>query len=183
MVYGNPRAFRFKFEPEFWARIITEAPTVISAKFSRPDQLAGVQAAARGKIHFLPNDAGLLKFTAINRAETTACWSTAASMGPEPALALMNAVLANDPARETAIAKDNAWTREPIKIITENPETFASYNLQMEKIRANAAGYMNAGPIRPPYDVVPDEFVKAATENGLRWKELRKKYAGAGALA
>ncbi len=179
MVYGNPRAFRFPFGPDFWARIVDEAPTVIAAKFSRPPMLAEAQAASRGKIHFLPNDGSLKKFTEINRATTTACWSTASSMGPEPALAMISAVLDADPAREEAVAKDLAWTREPIKFLTENAELFASYNLQIEKLRANAAGYMKAGPIRPPYDLVPEEYVKAATENGLRWKELRKKYATA----
>lgn len=177
MVYGNPRAFRYNFPPEFWSRAIVEAPTVMSAKFSRPPFLAAAQEAAGGKVHFLPNEGALQKFCAISRETTTACWSTAASMGPEPALAMIRAVLDGDRAREEAVAKDLAWAGEPAHAITKDPEVFASYNIQLEKTRINAAGYCKAGPIRPPYDVMPEEFVKAAEENGKRWTSLRKKYA------
>ncbi len=177
MVYGNPRAFRFKFPPEFWARIVVEARTVMSAKFSRPPFLADAQAAAGGKIHFMPNEGALKKFAEISRETTTACWSTAASMGPEPALAMMRAILDGDRAREDAVAKDLAWAGEPAQVITKDPELMASYNIQLEKTRINAAGYCKAGPMRPPYDIMPEEFAKAAEENGRRWATLRKKYA------
>jgi trans-o-hydroxybenzylidenepyruvate hydratase-aldolase len=87
-VYGNPRAFRFAFPPEFWAAVVKAAPTITSAKYSRPKALLESQAAAAGKVHFLPNDGGVMKFVDLAPETTTACWSTAASMGPEPALAL-----------------------------------------------------------------------------------------------
>src|ERR1700735_3055772 len=36
MVYGNGRAFRFSFPPEFWKRVVDAAPTLMAAKYSRP---------------------------------------------------------------------------------------------------------------------------------------------------
>ena len=47
----------------------------------------------------------------------------------------------------------------------------------MEKILMAASGYCKTGPIRPPYDVMPDEFRKAATEGGQRYAKLREKYS------
>jgi hypothetical protein len=40
----------------------------------------------------------------------------------------------------------------------------------------NAAGYCKAGPIRPPYHVVPEKIEKAAQESGARYTELSEKY-------
>jgi trans-o-hydroxybenzylidenepyruvate hydratase-aldolase len=40
----------------------------------------------------------------------------------------------------------------------------------------NAAGYCKAGPIRPPYQVVPKEIAKAAQESGSRYIQLGQKY-------
>ena len=56
---------------------------------------------------------------------------------------------------------------------------FASYNIQLERIRIDAAGYCKAGPVRPPYDVMPAEFAEQARECGRRWAQLCQKYAAA----
>jgi hypothetical protein len=61
-----------------------------------------------------------------------------------------------------------------------NLEEFGKFNLQLEKIRFNEAGYCNAGPIRPPYDLVPKDYAEGARECGRRWAELVKKYISTG---
>jgi len=43
-VYGNPRAFRFAFPPEFWAAVVKAVPNITSAKYSRPKALLESQA-------------------------------------------------------------------------------------------------------------------------------------------
>ena len=179
MVYGNGRAFRFSFPPEFWSRVIEVAPTLIAAKYSRPKALLDSLTASKGRVHFLPHDGGLSKFAELSPATTTACWSTAASMGPQPVLEQMRALLANDAAALRRIATDLAWAREPIAEITSDPDLFATYNIQLEKIRIEAAGYCKAGPIRPPYNVMPDRYADLARENARRWRQLCDKYSTA----
>jgi dihydrodipicolinate synthase/N-acetylneuraminate lyase len=179
MVYGNGRAFRFAFSPEFWSRVVDAAPTLIAAKYSRPKALLDSLAAAKGRVHFLPHDGALGKFAELSPATTTACWSTAASMGPEPVLAQMRALLSGDAEALRRIAADLAWAREPIAELTSDPELFATYNIQMEKIRIEAAGYCKAGPIRPPYNVMPEPNAELARENARRWRLLCEKYSGA----
>jgi len=177
MVYGNGRAFRFAFPPQFWSRVVEVAPTLMAAKYSRPNALLDSLAASKGRVHFLPHDGGLSKFAELSPATTTACWSTAASMGPEPVLVQMRALLAADNEALRAIAKDLAWAREPIAEIVGDPELFATYNIQMEKIRIQAAGYCKAGPIRPPYNIMPERYAEGAKQNARRWRQLCEKYA------
>jgi trans-o-hydroxybenzylidenepyruvate hydratase-aldolase len=176
-VYGNPRAFRFAFPPEFWAAVVKAVPTITSAKYSRPKALLESQAAANGKVHFLPNDGGVMKFVDLAPETTTACWSTAASMGPEPALAQIRAIQSGDMVRAREIAKELTWTRESIAPIVADADLFASYNIQLEKTRIGLAGYCKAGPLRPPYNVYPPEYLPLFQENATRWRTLCEKYA------
>jgi trans-o-hydroxybenzylidenepyruvate hydratase-aldolase len=178
MVYANARAFRFNFsDPAFWEALVPQAPNVIAAKFSRPKDLMTVLAAAKSKVHFLPHDDAVYAFSQLSPPTTTACWSTSASMGPEPARALIDAILNADAARSKTISDDIAWANEPTNVLSSNPDLFASYNIQMEKTRINSAGYCNAGPVRPPYNVFPEDLRLNAVECGRRWKQLREKYA------
>src|SRR5262245_12500359 len=179
MVYGNGRAFRFSFPPEFWNRVTGVAPNLVAAKYSRPKSLLDSLKASKGRVHFLPHDGAMSKFAELSPETTIACWSTAASMGPEPVLEQVRALLAKDTEALKRIAADLAWAREPIAEITGDPDVFATYNIQMEKIRIQAAGYCKAGPIRPPYNVVPDKYAQCAKENARRWRQLCEKYASA----
>ncbi len=98
-------------------------------------------------------------------------------MGPQPAIALMKAVAARDWARAGVVADDIAWAVEPHHVITGSQEVFASYNIQLEKLLMEASGYCKPGPIRPPYDFMPEDFAAAARESGRRFANLREKYS------
>ena len=89
----------------------------------------------------------------------------------------MNALAVGDAAQAKAIAADIAWANEPHHAITGSQEVFASYNIQLEKVLMAASGYCKTGPIRPPYNVIPEEFRRAAMEGGERYAKLREKYA------
>jgi hypothetical protein len=73
----------------------------------------------------------------------------------------------------------SAWTREPIAKLSSDPDLFATYNIHLEKIRIEAAGYCKAGPIRPPYNFMPEPYAECARENARRWRQLCEKYAKA----
>jgi dihydrodipicolinate synthase/N-acetylneuraminate lyase len=178
MIYANARAFRFQFVTEFWQAVANVAPTVCAAKHSRPAHLAEFIAASRGHINFVPHEGTVAKFYEIAPDTTTACWATAAAMGPAPAQAIIDAILRKDAAAIETLAAAIAWTGEPVKPITSNPDIFASFNIQLEKTRINEAGYCLAGPMRPPYDFVPDDIAEAARECGRRWARLCRSYTG-----
>lgn len=179
MVYANTRAFRFDFGVAFWTRIAASAPTVIAAKVSAPTDLLEKQRVTHGRVHFLPNEMVIRAFHELTPATTTACWATAAAMGPAPAIAMVRAIVADDAAAIDSLAGEIGWVHEPIQRILENPAVFASYNIQIEKVRIKAAGYCDPGPIRPPYNVIPLEYEAAARECGLRWAALRERLISA----
>jgi len=175
MVYANTRAFRFDFGVAFWSGIARSAPTVITAKVSAPIDLLEKQRVTNGRVHFLPNEMVITKFHALAPERTTACWATAAAMGPAPAIAMVRAIVANDAAAIESMSRDIAHVHEPIAPILADPAVFASYNIQVEKIRIKAASYCDPGPVRPPYDVLPEDYASASRECGIRWAALRDR--------
>jgi len=175
MVYANSRAFRFAFGLDFWKVIVEKAPTVMSSKFSNKAILVEAVAATKGRVNFIPPVGLAYTFAELSPETTTTCWIPA--VGPQPAIALMQAVAARDWSRAKAVAEDIRWAVEPHHAITASPEVFASYNIQLEKLLMEASGYCEPGPIRPPYDVMPEDFAEAAQESGRRFAKLREKYS------
>jgi hypothetical protein len=178
MVYANARAFRYSFPAEFWKAVAVEAPTVVAAKYSRPHNLAEFIAASKNKINFVPNEMNVGAFYSISPDTTIAAWATAAAMGPAPAIAIMEAITKHDQKAIDTLSAAISWASEPVKSIIANPEIFASFNIQLEKARINAAGYCKAGPNRPPYDYFPSEYDEPSRECGRRWAALCKAYKG-----
>lgn len=175
MVYGNPNAFRFDFPVSFWAELVKRAPTATCAKFASAANYQECLDATKGRINFMPIDMSAYAMACINQQALTASWATAAGMGPKPSIALMEAILANDLDKAKLISEDINVACETFLSPAVFP-VFGSYNIQLEKIRIQAAGYSDPGPIRPPYDLVPEEFAAGARECGRRWAELCKKY-------
>ena len=175
MVYANPRAFRFDFGVDFWKMIVDKAPTVMSAKFANKGILLKVLEATKGRVNFVPPVGLAYGFAELAPEIFTTCWIP--SVGPQPAIALMKALAARDLERARTVAADIAWAVEPHHAITSSQEVFASYNIQLEKILMGASGYCKPGPIRPPYDYMPEDFAAAARESGQRFAKLREKYS------
>ena len=93
-------------------------------------------------------------------------------MGPQPCLALRDALAASDETSLDEVSSRILWAAEPFIDLAKDDELFASYNLQLERTRINAAGYCRSGPIRPPYSRVPDEIAEVALESARRWRTL-----------
>ena len=178
MVYANARAFRFEFSFEFWQQVSAAAPTVISAKYSRVDELSKLIDATSNRINFMPNEMVVHQFYEASPETTFACWATAAGMNPLPAIELMRAIGDRSQSGIKNLAAAIAWANEPILPIVENPDLFAQFNIQLEKVRINNAGYMKCGPVRPPYDLFPHKYEAMARECGLRWRAMTEAYRG-----
>ncbi len=176
MVYNNPGMFRFSFPPEFWAQIIRRAPTVICAKLFGDLMIRELLDITERRIRFLPHVSVAYKHALLEPEHNIAFWATEASMGPEPALALRDALQNRDWARAAEIDAEIGHTQETF-FPPGGHQEFAKYNIQLEKIRINEAGYCKAGPIRPPYHIVPENIAEGGRECGRRWKALRAKYA------
>ena len=180
MVYANPMFFKSSFPTAFWAGIGRKAPSVVTNKVGAAPFLESLA----GNVKASPQVAHLVISMAVVNArkllgdEIRGFWSTAAPMGPEPEVALWEAVSKDDQASIDEIMADRAaMARPPAPSNPDIPSMFAYYNVQTERVRMNAAGYVKAGPVRPPYHhPLPDEQRIVAETTGREWAKMRQKY-------
>jgi hypothetical protein len=99
-------------------------------------------------------------------------------MGPEPVVALADAILRDDEKKTEEIWRD-IRSVPPVVPADEYLAGFAQYNAQINKYLTNVAGYVKGGPCRAPYRIsdLPESWKKGAELRAKGWNELRKKYA------
>lgn len=175
MIYANAMFFKSTFPTVFWEGVAKRAPTVITTKVAyNIDHLMDDMAVAGHQINFLPGQNSIYPAYKAAGTRITACWSTSAGSGPEPIVALMEAIL-----RDDARKVDEIWEdvhSAPSMIPQGEFSHFPEYNAQVEKVRINASGYVNAGPPRAPYRDLPEHWRVQAEASGRGWAELRKRY-------
>ena len=177
MVYSNAMFFKSQFPVPFWAGVAKRAPTVITNKvsYSTEHLLEDIRVAGH-QINFMPAAEGgmLLQAWRACRPKINAIWSTSASMGPEPMVALAEAIAKDDEQKVEEICAD----LHSVPMFTPGLDfaDFPKMNAQWEKARFRAAGYINCGPSRAPYRDLPEPWAKSAEANGKGWAEMRKKY-------
>lgn len=173
-VYANVEAFKFDFPRPFWAQV-SEIPQVVSAKYLTIAQLFTDLRLTRGRIRFLTTDGDHYAAARIDPEQCTAFWSSGASCGPAPALRLRDEVrkskMTGDWSAAKRIAEEIKAALAPLFPRGDIAE-FAKYNIGLEKARIDAAGWMKAGPCRPPYHLVPEEYLAGARKAGTAWAEL-----------
>lgn len=172
MVYANSFFFKFNYPLEFWQGIAARCPTVVACKVGFAFDQA-VFDAAGAQVNFMHGEGGTLAAAYASVPESvTASWATSCAMGPEPWVAAMRAINSGDGDTARAVLADIASVPLPIP----NFDDFAKYNLQLEKTRIQAAGYMRCGTPRPPYTDIPPAWREAAETNGKAWAVLRQRY-------
>lgn len=178
-VYANTEAFRFEFPRPFWAQV-SELPQVITAKYIGIGTLLPDINVSRKRIRFLPLDLDYYGAARLDPEFCSAFWTSGAVCGPNPVMRLRDAV---DKARGSGAASDWAEAYKITGMIGQTYQTlfpngsfkeFSMYNIGIEKARMDAAGWMKAGPCRPPYHLVPAPYLEGARESGRRWKVLHE---------
>jgi len=172
LIYANRMFFKFEYPFEFWQAIRAHAPTVIATKvgfeFTRD-----IFDAVGDRIAFLHGEGGTLTNAYRSIPESVrAAWSTSACMGPEPVVAALAAIAASDEARANQILDDI----DSVPFDLPSFADFAKFNIQFEKVRMDAAGYLRAGSPRAPYRDIPEEWRRAAEENARLWSAMRARY-------
>jgi trans-o-hydroxybenzylidenepyruvate hydratase-aldolase len=183
MVYSNSWFFKMRFPPEFWGGLRRHAPTVIASKHTHGyahflEELEAVE----GRINLMPGEFGIFTAWQLAPERITAIWSTQAALGPEPMVALMAAIDKGDPAGvEELIADFRAvppYAPPGAMERFDYEDDFARYNTQLAKYRLNVSGVIKAGPMRPPYTDLPEQWKRQAEREVEGFAALRAKYAG-----
>jgi trans-o-hydroxybenzylidenepyruvate hydratase-aldolase len=109
-----------------------------------------------------------------------AFWSSGASCGPAPALAMRDFVaearVSGDWSKVETLVDEITAASLPI-VCYGNMIMFQEHNVTLEKERMAAAGWMKPGPNRPPYHVPSDQAVEFARIGGNAWAKLQQKYS------
>lgn len=176
-VYANPEAFKFDFPPGFWAQVAS-IRQVVTAKYIGVANLLLNLSLTRKRIRFLPIEIDYYGAARMDPEFCTAFWTSGALCGPSVPIALRDEVAKAKKSGDWAAAGrlSDAIARTCETLFPHGSfKEFSMYNVACEKERMNAAGWMKAGPCRPPYHVIPEEVRAGAAESGRRWAELANK--------
>ena len=181
MVYSNSWFFKSTFPTEFWAGVADRAPTVIANKLTHgfANYRDDIEAV-RGRINLMPGDPGIFIAWDLVGSDISAVWSTQAALGTEPLVALFDAIQKDEAAEVEAIIEDFRAVPSyvPAGAMAKRDWTdgFAQYNTQVAKYRLNVSGLIKAGPPRPPYTDLPDEWKQQVELEVEGFAALRAKY-------
>jgi trans-o-hydroxybenzylidenepyruvate hydratase-aldolase len=173
-VYANPEAFKFEFGRPFWRRV-SEIPQVVSAKYTSTGMLLTDMALTQRRIKFMPVDEAFYGCARQAPEFVNAFWSSGALCGPSLTIHLRDMVAeaakSGDWSQVGPLAQRISASYAPL-FPNGSFREFSTYNIILEKERMNAAGWMVAGPARPPYHIAPQAYLDSARRSGRLWAEL-----------
>jgi len=174
IVYDNPVSFRGKISSSVYGQL-ARIPQVVAAKYPALGQTfqQDLEAMAEG-MKLLPLEREWYQAWQQSSGQVTACWSGSASCGPAPAVALREALRSGQHTEAQRIA-DALGVASETFFPGGSFELFSRYNVPLEKIRIDEAGYIKAGPCRPPYIHCPEEYAEGARESGRRLAKLHSE--------
>jgi dihydrodipicolinate synthase/N-acetylneuraminate lyase len=166
MIYHNPALHHVKLSVDAFQEIV-KIPNVVGMKDSHRDTLefAKLQKIIANKISVFVYQGQYYPYADLGAA---GFWSIDAWMGPWPLLALRDAVRRGDKQAAAQITLDIS------------PPGTAAPNLVWResamKIGTRLAGYVDPGPLRPPFVEVPAQIIEQQKARVERWRLLCEKY-------
>jgi len=180
-VYANPEAFKFEFPRPFWAQMAS-IRQVVTAKYIGIGALLTDIQLSQKRIKLLPLDFDYYAAARMEPDFVDAFWTSGAVCGPTVATHLRDLVASAKRTNDWTAAKAfNARLGPTAKPLFPNGsfKEFSTYNIGLEKARMDAAGWMKAGPMRPPYHLVPEAYLAGARSSGQMWADLYKELMAA----
>ena len=166
MIYHNPALHHVTLPVAAFTEIMKN-PAVVAMKDSHrsPEEFVELMKLVRGRIGVLVHQGQYATYAGLGAA---GFWSIDAWMGPWPQLALRDAVARGDAAAAKAITTD---------IVPPNqPPASLSWRETAAKIAIRMSGYVDPGPLRPPFVEIPAEVTERMRQRVERWKQLCTKY-------
>jgi dihydrodipicolinate synthase/N-acetylneuraminate lyase len=169
LVYHNPALHHVTLPVEAFEALV-KIPQIVGMKDSHRDTMTFIklQQVIAGKISVMCNQLQYVPFAGLGAA---GFWSIDAWMGPWPLFALRDAVARDDIDAAKAIMLDIAGpgTRK----------TNLSWRETGSKLAIAMAGYVEPGPLRPPFLDIPADVIDTQRKRVERWQTLCAKYAPA----
>jgi len=171
MIYHNPPLHHVTLPVEAFRKLVAK-PNIIAMKDSHRDPLSfmKLQEITGGKVSVFVFQSRLYPYVMLGAA---GCWSIHAWMGPSPVFQARDAALAGDWDRTKKICLDMA------EAVVAGPG-YSLADLQWRegglKLAINEAGYCYAGPLRPPFRIIPEEVKERAKILAKKWRALCDAY-------
>lgn len=175
MIYHNPALHHVTLPVECFSEI-TKNPRVVAMKDSHrsPEEFTALQKLVGKKMAVMVHQA---QFPDYHKLGAPGFWSIDAWMGPWPQFALRDAVWRGDYAGAKAIVDDI----HPPGSVPAKPDL--AWRETASKVAVKLAGYVDPGPLRPPFVDIPAEVVERMAKRVERWKMLCDKYRTKAAAA
>ena len=171
MIYHNPPLHHITIPVEAFRKLVTK-PNIVAMKDSHRDPMAfmKLQDIIQGKINVFVLQTQLYPYAMLGAA---GCWSIHAWMGPGPVIQARDACRAGDWERAKKICMGMA---EAMRVGDGSFTTDLYWRESSCKLAINESGYCYAGPLRPPFRIVPDAVKERAKEMAKKWVALCRAY-------
>ena len=168
LIYHNPALHHVTLPVECFEALV-KIPQIVGMKDSHRDTTTflRLQEIIRGKISVMVNAIQYIPYAQMGAA---GLWSIDAWMGPWPLFALRDAVKRGDlKAAQTIILELTGPTRA----------MNLSWRETAAKLAIAMAGYVEPGPLRPPFLDIPADVIEAQKKRVEKWQRLCAKYSPA----
>lgn len=181
IIYDNPEVFKGKISTAVY-RELAKIPGIVGSKYIgvTPVYEADVEACG-DDLTIMPLDVDWYEARKRVGDAARAVWTGSGNCGMAPLVALRDAIFSGDDETARTLTAEMAHSFETF-FPNGSFHDFSLYNIPLEKARFAAGGLVDPGPPRPPYHIVPENFLEGAREAGRRWAVLQQKY-GANAAA
>ncbi|AYY15006.1 aldolase [Actinobacteria bacterium YIM 96077] len=181
-VYDNTAAFR-GIIPRSVYRTLVQLPQVVAVKYAGGASVGfryhNDMAHTQTSFPLMPIETDWFPAWEMYGEELVGmAWSSTTACGPAPVLALRDALREGRIEDARWLTERLRWAHEPF-LVGQDFMEFSKYNVPLEKIRVNEAGYIHVGTSRPPYtdDHVPEKHVQDTKDHISRYKQVVKEVA------
>lgn len=166
MIYHNPALHHVQLPVEAFTELV-KYPNIVAMKDSHRDpmEFMRLQKAVAGKISTIVHQSQYFQYAELG---APGFWSIDAWMGPWPQLALRDAVARGDRDAAAVISLDIMGP------VTVKPNL--SWRETAAKIAIRMSGYVDPGPLRPPFLEIPPDVMDSQRKRVARWKTICEKY-------
>jgi hydratase-aldolase len=168
MIYHNPPLHNTLIPVQAFHEFV-KCPNIVGMKDSHRNPRAELelQRIIAGKISQFVIAGQYVAYAPLGAA---GIWSYECWMGPSPVTALRDAVAAGDMERARQITFEITDVHEAPMDLRWRETAF--------KLAIGYAGYVDPGPLRPPFVVIPQEVQDRMRARANYWTALAAKYAG-----
>ncbi|NJD27407.1 MAG: dihydrodipicolinate synthetase [Chloroflexi bacterium] len=169
MIYHNPTLHHVTLPVRAMTEL-AELPNIVAMKDAHREtrDFVALLRATQGRIRTF---VAAWQFHGYHSLGAAGFWSYDCWMGPDPLLRLRDAVLAGRLDEGADVTLDLYPPREQLPSL--------SWRETLAKVAIAHAGYVEPGPLRPPFVIIPPEVDQAARDRSARWLAACERYSGA----